>query len=166
MKLVASITFFVSGCTDTISSRPAPVPANKRFFLYTATSPGSSAGASAASNGMVRQIFRTRPRKVVQATGAGLSPRTMLWITINENADPSVKGDMLRGLAEIAPADRGFYRHAEGNSDAHIKASLVGFSEHIIVKDGRLVLGTWQGIYFAEFDGPRSRRLFIKLQPD
>lgn len=93
-------------------------------------------------------------------------PHTTAGVTINENADPSVKGDMLRGLAEIAGADCSYYRHAEGNSDAHIKASLVGSSEQIIVQGGRLMLGTWQGVYFAEFDGPRSRRLYVKLQSD
>jgi secondary thiamine-phosphate synthase enzyme len=93
-------------------------------------------------------------------------PHTTAGVTINENADPSVQSDMLRGLAEIAPESQGFYRHAEGNSDSHIKASLVGASEQILVDSGKLVLGTWQGIYFAEFDGPRTRKLQIKLQPD
>ncbi len=93
-------------------------------------------------------------------------PHTTAGVTINENADPSVCSDMLRGLAELAPHSQPFYRHMEGNSDAHIKASLIGSSVTVLVEDGRLVLGTWQGIYFAEFDGPRSREVFIKVQPD
>ncbi len=93
-------------------------------------------------------------------------PHTTAGVTINENADPSVRSDMVQGLAEIAPAARAFYRHDEGNSDAHIKASLVGPSLTVIVDDGDLALGVWQGIYFAEFDGPRSRKLYVKVQSD
>jgi len=93
-------------------------------------------------------------------------PHTTAAITVNENADPSVCSDMIQGLAEAAPAVQSFYRHAEGNSDAHIKSSLVGPSLTLIVEDGRLLLGTWQGIYFTEFDGPRTRRLHVKLQSD
>lgn len=111
-------------------------------------------------------------RKVVSESGmvSGVLtvfvPHTTAGVTINENADPSVRSDVLRGLSEVAPREQGFYRHAEGNSDAHIKASLIGASLQVIVQGGRLMLGTWQGIYFAEFDGPRTRRLYIKLQPD
>lgn len=90
------------------------------------------------------------------------TPHTTAAVTINENADPSVKSDMLKKLAEVFPQDDN-YRHAEGNSDSHIKSSLVGCSETIIVSGGKLVLGTWQGIYFCEFDGPRLREFFVKL---
>lgn len=89
-------------------------------------------------------------------------PHTTAGITINENADPDVCTDMLGYLAKLVPAQAGF-RHAEGNSDAHIKASLIGSSVQILVQNGRLLLGTWQGVYFAEFDGPRNRRLLIHL---
>jgi len=89
-------------------------------------------------------------------------PHTTAGITINENADPDVKQDILTALDRLVPA-RGDYRHLEGNSPAHIKASLVGSSLAIPVEDGRLVLGTWQGITFCEFDGPRQRNLVVKI---
>lgn len=85
---------------------------------------------------------------------------TTAGLTINENADPDVVRDILAGLARLVPPT-GDYRHAEGNSDAHIKASLMGFSLTIPVIDGRLALGTWQGIYFCEFDGPRNRHVLV-----
>lgn len=87
-------------------------------------------------------------------------PHTTAGVAINENADPDVTADMTGGLEKIVPAV-GNYRHAEGNSDAHIKASLIGFSGIVPVIEGRLALGTWQGIYFCEFDGPRRRRMLI-----
>ena len=92
-------------------------------------------------------------------------PHTTAGLTLNENWDPSVRGDMLMELNKIVPW-RDNYRHAEGNSAAHIKASLMGFSQALLVEDGRLVLGTWQGIYLAEFDGPRRRRVLVKLVSD
>ena len=84
-------------------------------------------------------------------------PHTTAGITINENADPDVTHDILLTLDELLPQMRRGYRHAEGNSDAHVKSSLVGASETIIIENGQLKLGTWQGIYFCEFDGPRTR---------
>jgi secondary thiamine-phosphate synthase enzyme len=87
---------------------------------------------------------------------------TTAGVTINENADPDVPRDILAGLDRIAPP-RGDYRHAEGNSAAHIKASLVGPSVTCIVQDGRLALGTWQSLFFCEFDGPRSRTVHVKF---
>jgi secondary thiamine-phosphate synthase enzyme len=92
-------------------------------------------------------------------------PHTTAGITINENADPHVAQDMLGVLDRRFPQRDG-YLHYEGNSAAHLKASLIGASETIIVSSGRLMLGTWQGIYFAEFDGPRRRRVLIKVTPD
>ena len=89
-------------------------------------------------------------------------PHTTAGITINENADPSVVRDILSTLSDLVPQDRP-YTHYEGNSDSHIQASLMGFSVHVIVEDGKLQLGTWQGIYFCEFDGPRSRQVWVKL---
>ena len=87
-------------------------------------------------------------------------PHTTAGVTINENADPDVRADMLKELNVIVPFDDG-YAHSEGNSAAHIKASLMGSSATIIVEGGRLALGTWQGIYFCEFDGPRTRQLWV-----
>jgi len=87
-------------------------------------------------------------------------PHTSAGITINENADPDVMADMLGWLQRLAPRDADF-RHVEGNSDAHLKASLVGSSVQIPLVEGNLLLGQWQGIYFCEFDGPRLRRLEV-----
>jgi secondary thiamine-phosphate synthase enzyme len=92
-------------------------------------------------------------------------PHTTAGITINENVDPDVAGDVLLGLGAAFP-DRAEFRHAEGNSAAHLKASVIGSSVTVIVNGGRLVLGTWQGIYFCEFDGPRSRRFHVKVMGD
>jgi secondary thiamine-phosphate synthase enzyme len=88
-------------------------------------------------------------------------PHTTAGVTINENADPDVVHDIINQLLEIVPPG-GNYAHSEGNSDAHIKSSLVGPSINLIISGGRAILGTWQGIYFAEFDGPRHRKLYIK----
>jgi len=89
-------------------------------------------------------------------------PHTTAGVTINESADPSVKTDMLMVLNQMVPWDAN-YRHLEGNSPAHVKSTLVGASELIAIEKGRLVLGTWQGIFFCEFDGPRNRKLHVKL---
>lgn len=92
-------------------------------------------------------------------------PHTTAAVTINENADPDVQRDMLYELNKIVPFQDA-YHHLEGNSAAHIKASLFGASQMVIVENGNLQLGTWQGIYFCEFDGPRNRRAWIKLIHD
>ncbi len=92
-------------------------------------------------------------------------PHTTAAVTINENADPSVCRDILYKLNKEIP-QRENYQHGEGNSDAHIKSSLIGASLQIIVTGGRLILGTWQGIYFCEFDGPRNRKLYLKAIAD
>ena len=91
-------------------------------------------------------------------------PHTTAAITINENADPSVVHDILLTLDELFPRNRKGYRHSEGNSDSHVKSSLVGCSETILIEKGRLVLGTWQGIFFCEFDGPRSRKVILQIR--
>ncbi len=91
-------------------------------------------------------------------------PHTTAGITINENADPSVVHDILMTLSELFPHNRSGYRHAEGNSDAHCKSSVVGCSEQITFTQGKLNLGTWQGIYFCEFDGPRNRNVLIQVK--
>ena len=90
-------------------------------------------------------------------------PHTTAGVTINENADPDVARDMLTALSDMVP--KLAYRHMEGNSDAHIKAALVGTSETVIIEGGALQLGTWQGIYLCEFDGPRTRKMFIRIIP-
>lgn len=89
-------------------------------------------------------------------------PHTTAAVTINENADPTVKADILKVLNQIIPWDAD-YRHSEGNSPAHIKSTLIGVSQMIFIENTRLQLGTWQGIFFCEFDGPRNRKLHIKL---
>lgn len=92
-------------------------------------------------------------------------PHTTCGVTINENADPTVKEDIIAVLEQLVPASAG-YRHMEGNSDAHIKASIMGSSVTVFVESGALVLGTWQGVYLAEFDGPRKRSVLLKIIPD
>ena len=89
-------------------------------------------------------------------------PHTTAGITINENADPDVVNDIARTLKVMVP-DRFDYLHREGNSPAHIKASLMGSSALVIIKEGDLMLGTWQGVFFCEFDGPRSRKIWVKI---
>ena len=91
-------------------------------------------------------------------------PHTTAAITINENADPSVPHDILLTLAELMPHHRTGYRHSEGNSDAHCKSSLIGCSEQILINDGTLNLGTWQVIFFCEFDGPRHRKVIVQIR--
>ena len=90
------------------------------------------------------------------------TPHTTAAVTINENADPDVRRDILAALDRAVPFSAN-YRHAEGNSAAHVKSSMVGASELIIIEKGRLVLGTWQSIFFCEFDGPRTRKFFISI---
>jgi len=91
-------------------------------------------------------------------------PHTTAGLTINENADPDVRRDIIQSLDRIVPRDDK-YRHQEGNSPAHIKASLLGFSQTVFIEAGRLKLGTWQGIYLAEFDGPRQRAVWVRIIP-
>jgi secondary thiamine-phosphate synthase enzyme len=89
-------------------------------------------------------------------------PHTTAGLTINENADPAVSKDINKKLKVLIPA-RGDYSHAEGNSDAHIKSSLFGPELTVIIENGKIVLGTWQSIYFCEFDGPRTRTVYVKV---
>lgn len=90
-------------------------------------------------------------------------PHTTCAVTINENADPSVRHDILAALAALVPHRCSIYEHGEGNSDAHIKTALVGSSVSVPIKDGAIDLGTWQGIFLCEFDGPRTRRVVITI---
>jgi secondary thiamine-phosphate synthase enzyme len=109
-------------------------------------------------------------RKIVRDSGIDEGscliyvPHTTAAVTINENADPTVKRDILMILDRVIPFS-GDYHHAEGNSAAHIKSTLVGSSERVIIRNGDLILGRWQGIFFCEFDGPRSRKVMIQLSP-
>ena len=89
------------------------------------------------------------------------TPHTTAAVTINENADPDVSRDIISALEKIVPQNAN-YKHAEGNSPAHIKSSLTGASEMVIIENGRLVLGKWQSIFFCEFDGPRTRKFIVK----
>ena len=89
-------------------------------------------------------------------------PHTTAGMTINEGADPAVCQDIIKKLTDLVPPNAG-YRHMEGNSDSHIKTSLIGNSVTVLVENGRLVLGTWQKIFFCEFDGPRNRKVYIKV---
>jgi secondary thiamine-phosphate synthase enzyme len=91
-------------------------------------------------------------------------PHTTAAVTINENADPDVVHDVLTALDKAIPWQQGFYRHGEGNSSAHVKSSLVGCGLQVLVEKGQLVLGTWQAVYFCEFDGPRRRKAIIAIQ--
>ena len=102
--------------------------------------------------------------KVVDGVCYLFVPHTTAGITINENADPSVRADILMELNKLVPFDDN-YRHTEGNSAAHIKSSLVGCSQAILVENGQLALGTWQGLFFCEFDGPRHRQVWIRIIP-
>ena len=119
------------------------------------------------------QMVDITPSVIEAVTDSGASSglcflhvlHTTAGLTINENADPSVQTDILDGLERIVPFEAS-YRHREGNSDAHIKATLVGFSEALFIERGSLLLGTWQGIYLCEFAGPRRRQVVVKIVPD
>jgi len=103
-----------------------------------------------------------REEKIEKGICLVYTPHTTAAITINENADPDVPRDILAALDRAVPLSAN-YRHAEGNSAAHVKSSLVGASELVIIENGRLILGTWQSIFFCEFDGPRTRKFIIKF---
>jgi len=127
---------------------------------------------------MIYKIESTRPQQFIDITdkveeevrksniqeGVAIVyvPHTTAGVTINENADPDVVRDVISSLDKSFPV-HGEYLHFEGNSHAHIKASLMGSSCTVIIKEGKLMLGTWQGIYFCEFDGPRNREFYVKV---
>ena len=109
------------------------------------------------------QVARiVQENKVQNGIAVVFVPHTTAAVTINENADPSVQNDILSDLNRLIPFN-GAYQHTEGNSAAHIKASLIGASVMVIIDKGRLTLGTWQGLYFCEFDGPRSRKVAVTM---
>lgn len=97
-----------------------------------------------------------------QGTVIIYTPHTTAALTINESADPDVQKDLINKINKVIPFDDQ-YRHFEGNSAAHIKSSLIGASEHVIINQGKLLLGRWQAIYFCEFDGPRKRKVYVKM---
>lgn len=104
-----------------------------------------------------------RKKKIEEGIVVVFVPHTTAGITINENADPTVVEDILMMLNKVFPLE-GDYRHLEGNSHAHIKTSLMGSSCSLIIRNGKLRLGTWQGVYFCEFDGPRTRKIYIDIR--
>ena len=129
---------------------------------------------------MIRQVIKTSTRNemvdvtdllrkvaarhnLLEAMMVVYVPHTTAAVTINENADPDVKADMLLKLSQMIPKDEPGYRHGEGNSDSHLKAALVGHSVTVLIERGKLLLGRWQGVYFCEFDGPRERQLHVKV---
>ena len=111
-------------------------------------------------------------QRVVDASGVRTGravvyvPHTTAGVTINENADPDVVHDVLKQLDAMVPWSQPFYRHAEGNAASHVKASMMGSSVTVLIEDAKLVLGTWQGIFFCEFDGPRTRKVHVRVIDD
>lgn len=130
----------------------------------------SKISISTRSRVELRDITRD-VQEIVRSTGidSGICyvfvPHTTAAVTINEHADPSVAEDIASQLEALVP-QQAKYRHLEGNAPGHIKASIVGSSERVFVENGKLLLGTWQGIFFCEFDGPRSRTAMVKIVPD
>ena len=122
---------------------------------------------TSARNQFVEITGRVREAVVASGVRSGLCvvycPHTTAAITVNENADPDVVHDMLLYLSRTVPKEQAGFRHGEGNSDSHIKASLVGPSVTLVVNDGDVVLGRWQGVYFCEFDGPRTRTVMVQV---
>jgi secondary thiamine-phosphate synthase enzyme len=110
-----------------------------------------------------RLQWQVQANRVLEGLILVYVPHTTAAVTINENADPDVKSDMLQKLSMLIPQRESYYQHGEGNSDSHVKTSLVGNSVTVLVEAGRLVLGRWQGVYFCEFDGPRQRRMMLKV---
>lgn len=94
------------------------------------------------------------------------TPHTTCAITVNENADPAVVNDMIYGYEKTFPTNDDFYHHAEGNSHAHMKSSVMGCSQSFIIHEGKLILGMWQGVYLCDFDGPRKRKIYVKTLSD
>lgn len=112
----------------------------------------------------IRQLIQSS--NVTDGTALLYVPHTTCGLTIQENSDPGVQHDMLLVLRRIVPRDDAQYRHIEDNSASHLQASMMGFSHFVFIADGRLVLGQWQAIYLAEFDGPRSRQVLVKVLRD
>lgn len=113
---------------------------------------------------ITEQINERIPQEITCGICYIFCPHTTAGITVNENADPDVKHDVLAKLSSLIPQEELFYQHCEGNSAAHLKAILTGFSLALPIRNGRLSLGTWQGVYFCEYDGPRTRRIQLLFQ--
>ncbi len=133
------------------------------------TGPGVATLEVATSSRSQMLDITSQVREAVRQAGVGSGvcfvyvPHTTAGVTINESADPAVAADILGHLEKLVP--QGGYRHREGNADSHIKASIMGSSVSLVVEDGDLVLGTWQGVFLCEFDGPRRRRVRVKVIP-
>jgi len=110
---------------------------------------------------ITEQVYKTACRQIREGWCTVYVPHTTAGITINENADPDVVHDMLKQLDTMVPWSQPFYQHGEGNSAAHVKASMMGSSVTVLIADKRLKLGRWQGIYLCEFDGPRTRQVHV-----
>src|ERR1051325_381032 len=104
-----------------------------------------------------------RDNSIVDGMAIVFIPHTTAAVTINENADPDVKHDLLEKLSRLVPKSETYYQHGEGNSDSHVKTAMVGNSALVLIEKGSLVLGRWQGVYFCEFDGPREREMHVKV---
>ena len=113
---------------------------------------------------ITQQVAEMLPSGISEGTCLIYCPHTTAGITVNENYDPAVKHDILAKLERLIPHEESFYLHQEGNSDAHLKASLTGFSQTVPFRNGKLELGAWQGVYFCEFDGPRQRKVRLYFQ--
>jgi secondary thiamine-phosphate synthase enzyme len=150
-------------CADAPGARP-PSPAKEGTMLH-------EISIQTASQSELMDVT-SRVEEAVRASGviAGVAllyvPHTTCGLTIQENSDPGVPHDMLLVLRRLAPRRDAAYRHVEDNSASHLQASMMGCSTFVFVEDGRLVLGQWQAIFLAEFDGPRTRRLLVKVRPD
>ena len=122
---------------------------------------------TSARNEMVEVTDRLRrivaSRNLAEGMLVAYVPHTTAAVTINENYDPDVKHDLLKKLDTLVPKHETYYQHDEGNSDSHVKVAMVGNSATVIIEEGKLVLGRWQGVYFCEFDGPREREMLVKL---
>jgi len=131
------------------------------MYLYEHTISTKSAQQMSKITNMVREdIAKSGVKDGIIVV---FSPHTTAGFTINENADPDVVHDMLMGFEEIFPTNQSFYRHMEGNSHAHMKTTMVGPSQTLILKDGQILFGIWQDLYFCEFDGPRNRHFYVKI---
>ncbi|MBA2862161.1 secondary thiamine-phosphate synthase enzyme YjbQ [Methanococcus maripaludis] len=131
------------------------------FFEYSVKTDGRESLVDISDN----ILDAVQNSKVQSGIAIVFTPHTTSAITINENADPSVKKDIIKFLHEKIPENYGF-SHNEGNSDAHLKSSFFGPSLTLIINNGKVILGTWQGVYFCEFDGPRSRKFYVKIMKD
>lgn len=131
------------------------------MFLYEHTISTKNAQQMSKVTNMIREdISKSGVKEGVIIV---FSPHTTAGFTINENADPDVVHDMLLGFEKVFPTEQDFYQHMEGNSHAHMKTSMVGPSQTMILHNGEIVLGIWQDLYFCEFDGPRNRKFYVKI---